>query len=119
MQIARQFLLAVLGGKYDDAYRMLAPEVKVSVSPVRFRAAAEPIYRQGQQRGAGIDLYRLGLRIGENDQVRWFYAFTFKSDSLVKAPQQLDVSFRDSAATGVLEFRMVPPAAESSPGSPR
>ncbi|KUG06501.1 hypothetical protein ASU33_03860 [Solirubrum puertoriconensis] len=119
MQIARRFLFAVLSGEYDKAYQMLAPEVKAGVSPARFRVAAEPIYLQGQQRGARIDLYRLGLRIGENDQVRWFYAFTFKSDSLVKAPQQLDVSFRDSAATGVLEFRMVPAVAESSSASPR
>ncbi|UYZ58928.1 hypothetical protein [Hymenobacter latericus] len=112
-------MLAVLSGKYDEAYRLLAPEVQAGVSPARFRTAAEPIYRQGQQRGARIDLYRLGLRIGDDDQVRWFYAFSFKSDSLVKVPQQLDVTFRDSAATGVLEFRMVPAAADGPSARPR
>ncbi|OON68045.1 hypothetical protein [Hymenobacter sp. CRA2] len=106
--IARSFLLAILQGRYAQAYALLAPEVQTVTTPRQFRAAAQPIYQQGQQAGVGIELYRLGLRLGENEDSRWFYAFTFKSDSAKAAPVQLDVTFRDSAATKVLEFRLVP-----------
>jgi hypothetical protein len=107
--LARQFLLAVLRGRYAEAYRLLDPAVQAALSPRQFRQAAAPLYQRGQQAGpGGIELYRLGLRIGENDDVRWFYAFTFRRDSVAPAPVQLDVTFRDSTATGVLEFRLVP-----------
>ncbi|GAB2950643.1 hypothetical protein GCM10027048_14870 [Hymenobacter coalescens] len=106
--IARQFLLAVLQGRFASAYQLLAPEARAGVSPAQFEQVAQPLYQRGQRAGAAIELYRLGLRLGENDDNRWFYAFTFKSDSAATAPVQLDVTFRDSTATRVLEFRVVP-----------
>jgi hypothetical protein len=106
--LARQFLLAVLQGRFAAAYQLLAPEARQQLSRQQFRQAAQPLYQRGQQAGADIELYRLGLRLGENDDTRWFYAFTFRRDSAAAAPPQLDVTFRDSAATQVLEFRLVP-----------
>ncbi|RTQ53177.1 hypothetical protein EJV47_00090 [Hymenobacter gummosus] len=106
--LARQFLLAVLQGRFGVAYELLAPETRQQLSRQQFRQAAAPLYQRGQQAGPSIELYRLGLRLGENDDARWFYAFTFRSDSAAAAPAQLDVTFRDSAATQVLEFRLVP-----------
>lgn len=106
--LARQFLLALLRGEYAAAYALLAPETQAAMSRQQFRQAAAPLYEQGRQAGAAIELYRLGLRLGENDDTRWFYAFTFRSDSAATAPTQLDVTFRDSVTARVLEFRLVP-----------
>jgi hypothetical protein len=109
VQVARQFLLAILRGDYDQAYKQLAPEVSAAVTPARFRAAAQPLYAKGQGFKPSIDLYKLGLRIGEANDVRYFCSFMFKSDTLAPRPQvQLDVTFRDSAATHVLSFGLVP-----------
>ncbi|WP_400193490.1 hypothetical protein [Hymenobacter sp. B81] len=109
VRVARQFLLAVLRADYAQAYALLAPEVRRAVPPARFELAARPLYQQGQQRGPTIDLYRLGLRLSETDQSRLFYAFMFRSDTATSIPQvQLDVTFRDSAATQILEFRLLP-----------
>lgn len=106
--LARQFLLAVLQGHFDQAYQQLAPETRQRLNRQQFRRAAAPLYARGKQAGPQIELYRLGLRLGEGDDAQWFYAFTFKRDSANVAPPQLDVTFRDSAATQVLEFRLVP-----------
>lgn len=105
---ARQFLLAVLAGQYERAYQLLAPETRQRLTPPQFAAAAAPLYQRGQQAGPAIELYRLGLRLGEADDAQWFYAFTFRSDSAAAAPVQLDVTFRDSAATQVLDFGLLP-----------
>jgi hypothetical protein len=115
VQVARQFLLAVLRADYDHAYQLLAPEVSAAVSPARFREAARPLYDKGQQFQSSIDLYKLGLRIGEANDVRNFYSFMFKSDTLAPRPQvQLDVTFRDSTATRILSFGLIP-APQSQP----
>lgn len=106
--LARQFLLAVLQGHFDQAYQQLAPETRQRLNRQQFRQAAAPLYERGKQAGPRIELYRLGLRLGEDDDAQWFYAFTFKSDSANAAPPQLDVTFRDSAATQVLEFHLLP-----------
>ena len=106
--LARQFLLALLHGHFDQAYKQLAPETRQRLSRQQFRQAAAPLYERGKQAGPAIELYRLGLRLGEGDDAQWFYAFTFKRDSATTAPPQLDVTFGDSAATQVLEFRLVP-----------
>ncbi|WP_345074179.1 hypothetical protein [Hymenobacter fastidiosus] len=109
VQLARQFLLAVLRGDYEHAYQLLAPEVSAAITPAHFRAAARPLYEKGQQFRPAIDLYKLGLRIGEANDVRNFYSFMFKSDTLATRPQvQLDVTFRDSTATRILSFGLVP-----------
>jgi len=109
VQVARQFLLAILRADYAQAYQLLAPEVSAAVSPARFRAAARPLYEKGQQFRPSIDLYKLGLRIGEANDVRSFYSFMFKSDTLAPRPQvQLDVTFRDSTATRILSFGLIP-----------
>lgn len=109
VQVARQFLLAVLGGNYPAAYALLAPEVSAAVPLARFQAAAEPLYQQGQQRQRIIDLYKLGYRISDNATTRSFVAFMFRSDTLAARPQvQLDVTFRDSTARQILNFGLVP-----------
>jgi hypothetical protein len=109
IQVARQFLLAVLRADYPAAYQLLAPEVSAAVTPARFRAAAQPLYEQGQRRQPAIDLYKLGLRISEQNDVRNFYSFTFRSDTLAPKPEvQLDVTFRDSTATRILSFGLIP-----------
>ncbi|SHK31212.1 hypothetical protein SAMN02746009_00693 [Hymenobacter psychrotolerans DSM 18569] len=109
VQVARQFLLAVLAGNYSAAYGFLAPEISAAVPLARFQAAAEPLYRQGQQRQRTIDLYKLGYRISDNATTRSFVAFMFRSDTLAARPQvQLDVTFRDSTARQILSFGLVP-----------
>ncbi|WP_303310265.1 hypothetical protein [Hymenobacter sp. BT730] len=109
MQVARQFLLAVLRADYTAAYGLLAPEVTQAVSRTQFQAAARSLQQAGQQYQPAFELYKFGLRLGEGDDVRRFYAFTFKADTLNAAPHvQLDVTFRDSAATRVLFFGLMP-----------
>ncbi|WP_156126428.1 hypothetical protein [Hymenobacter sp. DG25B] len=109
MQVARQFLLAVLRGDYATAYGLLAPEVTQAVSQKQFQAAAQSLYQAGQHYQPAFELYKFGLRVGEGEDVRRFYAFTFKADTLAATPHvQLDVSFRDAAATRVLFFGLIP-----------
>ncbi|MCB2376161.1 hypothetical protein LGH70_01095 [Hymenobacter sp. BT635] len=109
VQVARQFLLAVLRGEYAVAYQLLAPEVQAAVTADGFRVAAQPLYAQGQRRGLPIDLYKLGYRIDEANTVRNFYSFMFKSDTLAARPVvQLDVTFRDSTATRIQSFGLIP-----------
>ena len=51
----------------------------------------------------------MGYRIGELNDVRSFYSFMFKSDTLAGKPEvQLDVTFRDSTATRILTFGLIP-----------
>lgn len=109
VQVARRFLLAVLHGEYTAAYQLLAPEAQASFTAKSFRAAAQPLREQGQRRGPAIDLYKLGYRIGDTNDVTNFYSFMFKSDTLARLPVvQLDVTFRDSTATGILGFGLIP-----------
>ncbi|TGE21934.1 hypothetical protein E5K00_16890 [Hymenobacter aquaticus] len=115
VQVARQFLLAVLRGDYTAAYQLLAPEAQATLKADGFRAAARPLYEQGQRRGTPFDLYKLGYRIDEANTVRNFYSFMFKSDTLAARPVvQLDVTFRDSTATRILTFGLIP-----APQTPR
>ena len=109
VQVARQFLLAVLAGNYPAAYAFLAPEVSTAIPLARFQAAAEPLHRQGRQHQPTIDLYKLGYRISDNGMTRSFVAFMFRSDTLLPRPQvQLDVTFRDSTARQILSFGLIP-----------
>ncbi|WBA40545.1 hypothetical protein [Hymenobacter canadensis] len=109
IQVARQFLLAVLAGNYPAAYALLAPEVSRNVPLARFQTTAEPLYRQGQRYQPTIDLYKLGFRISADNSTRAFVAFMFRSDTLAPRPHlQLDVTFRDTIARQVLSFGLVP-----------
>jgi hypothetical protein len=109
IQVARRFLLAVLRGEFQAAHGMLAPEVGKALAPAQFRAAAMPIYRQGQHFGPTIDLYKLGFRLRDQQATQSFVAFMFKADTLAARPQaQLDVTFRDSTARQILSFGLVP-----------
>ncbi|QDA60758.1 hypothetical protein [Hymenobacter jejuensis] len=109
VQVARQFLMAILRGDYPKAYALLAPEVVAAVSPAQFRSAALPLHEQGRRYGQPIDLYKLGVRIEDSGNARFFYSFLFKNDTLNSVPKvQLDVTFRDSTATRVLSFGMIP-----------
>lgn len=112
IQAARQFLLAVLRGEFDTAHRMLAPEVGSALTPVRFRAVAQPLYEQGRRFGPAIDLYKLGFRLRDGQSPQPFVAFMFKADTISLRPKvQLDVTFRDSTARQVLSFGLIPLAA--------
>ncbi|MBC6697009.1 hypothetical protein [Hymenobacter sp. BT190] len=109
IQVARQFLLAVLEGNYPAAYTLLAPEVSQHIPLARFQATAAPLYQQGQRYQPTIDLYKLGFRISADNTTRTFVAFLFRSDTLAARPHlQLDVTFRDTTARQVLSFGLVP-----------
>ena len=112
VQVARQFLLAVLRGDFRGAQALLAPEVGSALTPARFRAVALPLYRRGQQLGPAIDLYKLGFRLRDGQAPQSFVAFVFRADTLARRPlMQLDVTFRDSTARQVLTFGLIPLAA--------
>ncbi|MBO0357181.1 hypothetical protein J0X19_04440 [Hymenobacter sp. BT186] len=109
IQVARRFLLAVLHGEFQAAHGMLAPEVGRALAPTQFRAAAMPLYQQGQHFGPTIDLYKLGFRLRDQQATQSFVAFTFKADTLAARPEvQLDVTFRDSTARQILSFALIP-----------
>ncbi len=107
-QVARRFLVEVLAADYPAAYQRLAPEVRAAVPVATFAAAARPLWQQGQARGAAIELYQLGTRLGNGRRAsQWFYRFAFASDSARPPhppPALLEVSFRDTTARVVLGF---------------
>jgi len=109
VQVARQFLLALLQRQYKQAYQLLTPEVSAAFTLQQFEAAAQPLIEQSQRHGRAFDLYKLGMRISDGPVTRYFYSFSFKSDTLQPKPSVLlDVSFRDSTATRVLSFGLIP-----------
>jgi hypothetical protein len=104
-QAAGIFLRAVLRANYPAAYARLAPEVRQVFSLKQFAAAAQPIWKSGQRHGTGIELYKLGVRLGDRGSSRLFYSFSFAADSAMKTPSELlEVTFRDTAARAVLSF---------------
>lgn len=107
-QVARRFLVEVLAADYPAAYRRLAPEVRAAVPTATFEAAARPLWQQGQARGATIELYQIGTRLGNGRRAsQWFCRFAFASDSARPQhppPVLLEVSFRDTTARAVLGF---------------
>ena len=108
-QAAGQFLQAVLRADYTTAYGRLAPEVRRSVSMARFAAAARPLWKSGVRRSHEIELYKLGVRLGDNGASRLFYSFAFAADSSLKTPSVLlEVTFRDTAARAILGFGVRP-----------
>ena len=104
--MARRFLREVAQGAYPAAYQRLAPEVQAKVRPVAFVAAAQPLWQLGQQRGQGLELYKLGTRLSSRGgHGQWFYSFSFANDSLLKPPPVLlEVTFRDTTTRQVLGF---------------
>ena len=109
-QVARRFLVEVLAADYPAAYRRLAPEVRAAVPVATFEAAARPLWQQGQARGAAIELYQLGTRLGDGRRAsQWFCRFAFATDSAQPRrppPVLLEVSFRDTTARAVLGFEL-------------
>ncbi|MFD2721171.1 hypothetical protein ACFST9_20820 [Hymenobacter monticola] len=104
-QAAGLFLRAVLRANYPAAYARLAPEVRQGLNLRQFAAAAQPIWKSGQRHGTGIELYKLGVRLGDRGGSRLFYTFSFAADSAMKSPSELlEVTFRDTAARSVLGF---------------
>ncbi|WP_375415732.1 hypothetical protein [uncultured Hymenobacter sp.] len=101
---------AILRADYTAAYRRLAPEARRSMSQRQFRGLARPLAARGQQRGAGIELYKLGLRLDERGAgTQLFVAFAWVADSASARrtpPEWLETTFRDTAARQVLEFRL-------------
>ena len=115
-QAAGQFLRLVLRANYPAAYARLAPEVRQGLSLNQFAAAARPLWRSGQRHGADIELYKLGLRLGDRGGSRLFYTFAFTADSAAKNPAELlEVTFRDTAARAVLSFGLRTPGKAKSP----
>lgn len=110
VQVSRRFLRALLRGDYAAAYGQLAPEVRQGVSAARFRQLALPVVRQGQRRGAAIELYKMGVRLDEAGQGgEPFVAFAWAADgaSAQRPPLEwLEVTFRDAEARQVLGFRL-------------
>ena len=103
-QVAGQFLRAVLRADYAAAHGRLAPEVRRAVSPAAFETAARPLWRLGR-RAAPLELYKLGVRLGDGGTSRLFYSFMFTADSALPQPSVLfEVTFRDTAARSVLGF---------------
>lgn len=119
-QVASQFLRAVQRAEYAVAYTRLAPEIRRSVTLAAFEAAARPMYKAGR-RAAPLELYKLGVRLGDGGASRLFYSFAFAADSVLPQPSVLfEVTFRDTAARSVLGFglgrvaRRVPPQASGN-----
>lgn len=109
VQVSRQFWLAVLHKQDARAYQLLAPEATQTMTPAQFRLAIRPLYEQGKRFGPTISLHKLGMRLGAGQAARYFYDFSFKSDSLRARPQVLlDVTFRDSVATRIFSFGQIP-----------
>ena len=103
-QVAGQFLRAVLRAEYAAAYTRLAPEVRRAVSPAAFEVAAQPLCKAGR-RAAPLELYKLGMRLGDGGASRLFYSFALAADSALPQPSVLfEVTFRDTAARRVLGF---------------
>ena len=124
-QVAGQFLRAVLRAEYAAAYSRLAPEVRRAVSPGAFANAARPLWKAGRH-AAPLELYKLGVRLGDGSASRLFYSYSFVADSVLPQPTVLfEVTFRDTAARGVLGFglgrvaRRLVPKASASPRSRR
>ena len=108
-QAAGQFLRAVLRADYARAYGRLAPEMRRSVSLARFAVAAQPLWKSGVRRSHAIQLYKLGLRLGDNGASRLFYSFSFAADSSLKVPSVLlEVTFWDTASRAILGFGVRP-----------
>ena len=108
-QAAGQFLRAVLRADYARAYGRLAPELRRAVSLAQFAAAARPLWKTGVRRSPEIELYKLGVRLGDNGASRLFYSFAFAADSSLKVPSVLlEVTFRDTASRAVLGFGVRP-----------
>ena len=108
-QAAWQFLRAVLRADYTTAYGRLAPEVRRSVSLAQFAVAARPLWKSGGRHSREIELYKLGMRLGDNGASRLFYSFSFAADSSLKTPSMLlEVTFRDTASRAVLGFGVRP-----------
>jgi hypothetical protein len=106
-QAAGQFLRAVLRADYLAAYGNLAPEVRQAISLKRFETAARPLWKSGQHRSPEIELYKLGVRLGDRGASRLFYSFSFAADSSLKPPPVLlEVTFRDTASRTILGFNL-------------
>ncbi|UOR05385.1 hypothetical protein MUN82_20970 [Hymenobacter aerilatus] len=109
VQLTRKFLLTVLQGKYRDAYPLLTSETRQHLTTAQFRTDSRVLYEHGKRFGPRITLYKLGFRFGDDQKAHPFYQFHFASDTLRPKPQVLlDVSFRDSTATQVMTFGLVP-----------
>lgn len=109
VQVARRFLLAVVGGEWEAAYGWLAPEVRLNMSRPQFQQALQPFQVQVGRYGKAISLYKLGYRLRGTEVPEPFVGFSFQADTLTARPHfQLDVTFRDSTARQVQGFGLIP-----------
>ena len=101
----------MLRADYLGAYGRLAPEVRRSVSLGQFAAAARPLWKSGTRHAREIELYKLGMRLGQSGSSQLFYAFSFAAESGLKSPSVLlEVTFRDTASRVILGFGVRPVA---------
>ena len=108
VQVARQFLLAVLAGNWEAAYARLSPEARAALPAAAFHTATLPLIEHTRHYGPTIDLYKLGYRLREGQTTQPFVAFTYRADTLRPGPHvQLDIAFPDSAARQIQEFRII------------
>ncbi|MFD2787789.1 hypothetical protein [Hymenobacter rubripertinctus] len=108
VQVARQFLLAVLAGNWEAAYEWLSPATRQTLPMAAFRTATLPLLAHTRHYGPAIDLYKLGYRLREGQPVQPFVAFTYRADTLGPGPHlQLDIAFPDSATRQIQEFRVI------------
>jgi hypothetical protein len=118
-QVAGRFLRAILRADYTSAYGQLAPEVRRALPLGQFQAAAVPLWKSGQRRHSTIELYKLGVRLGDGGASRLFYSFSFAADSALQKPRVLlEVTFRDTASRAVLGFGLQTPAQPTKAGKP-
>ncbi len=105
VQVARQFLGAALRGETAVAYGWLAPEVRRGLGPLGFAGALAQVQARGQVRGATLQLYKLGFRLGDTGPGRPFVAYAWAADSALRVKREwLEVCFRDTAARAVWGF---------------
>ena len=117
-QAAGQFLQALLRADYRTAYGRLAPEVRQGITLGRFAVVARPLWKAGQRPTPRIELYKLGMRLGDGSASRLFYDFSFAADSVRKPPSVLlEVTFRDTASRAVLGFSLRLGRPFSKPGN--
>lgn len=108
VQVARQFLLAVLAGNWAAAYAWLSPDARAALPAAAFRSATLLLIAHTRHYGPAIDLYKLGYRLREGHPPQPFVAFTYRADTLRSGPHvQLDIAFPDSAARQIQEFRII------------
>ena len=111
VQVARQFLLALLRNNQTAAYPLLAADLHTKISLPEFERQTQPIAKAATRRGTDIELYKLGARLPTDagQQTEYFVAFAWAADStsVRRLPAEwLEVTFQDTASRQVAGFQL-------------